>query len=83
MQPRTKCGTGGRFSAEAREITSVFCFVFSSSSPPPADQIERRLDTVRSVCHIAQKRLIACFQGQHGTDPDKRHVSTIALWLVF
>uniref|UniRef100_A0A8C0FKM6 Rho GTPase-activating protein 17 n=1 Tax=Bubo bubo TaxID=30461 RepID=A0A8C0FKM6_BUBBB len=35
--------------------------------------IERRLDTVRSVCHIAQKRLIACFQGQHGTDPDKRH----------
>uniref|UniRef100_A0A8V5FXB8 Rho GTPase-activating protein 17 n=1 Tax=Melopsittacus undulatus TaxID=13146 RepID=A0A8V5FXB8_MELUD len=32
-----------------------------------------RLDTVRSVCHIAQKRLIACFQGQHGTDPDKRH----------
>uniref|UniRef100_A0A8D0KZT3 Uncharacterized protein n=1 Tax=Strix occidentalis caurina TaxID=311401 RepID=A0A8D0KZT3_STROC len=45
--------------------------------------IERRLDTVRSVCHIAQKRLIACFQGQHGTDPDKRHVSTIAFWLVF
>ncbi|XP_075371541.1 rho GTPase-activating protein 17 isoform X4 [Mycteria americana] len=36
-------------------------------------QIERRLDTVRSVCHIAQKRLIACFQGQHGTDPEKRH----------
>ncbi|NWR79482.1 RHG17 protein, partial [Centropus unirufus] len=36
-------------------------------------QIERRLDTVRSVCHIAQKRLISCFQGQHGTDPEKRH----------
>ncbi|KFQ24793.1 Rho GTPase-activating protein 17, partial [Mesitornis unicolor] len=36
-------------------------------------QIERRLDTVRSVCHIAQKRLIACFQGQHATDPEKRH----------
>ncbi|XP_004945316.2 rho GTPase-activating protein 17 isoform X4 [Gallus gallus] len=36
-------------------------------------QIERRLDTVRSVFHIAQKRLIACFQGQYGTDPDKRH----------
>ncbi|NWX90800.1 RHG17 protein, partial [Nothoprocta pentlandii] len=35
--------------------------------------IERRLDTVRSVCHISQKRLIACFQGQHGTDADKRH----------
>uniref|UniRef100_A0A8D2PAV0 Rho GTPase activating protein 17 n=1 Tax=Zosterops lateralis melanops TaxID=1220523 RepID=A0A8D2PAV0_ZOSLA len=36
-------------------------------------KIERRLDTVRSVCHLAQKRLIACLQGQHGTDPDKRH----------
>ncbi|XP_032929688.1 rho GTPase-activating protein 17 isoform X6 [Catharus ustulatus] len=36
-------------------------------------QIERRLDTVRSVCHLAQKRLIGCLQGQHGTDPDKRH----------
>nr|XP_025045798.1 rho GTPase-activating protein 17 isoform X7 [Pelodiscus sinensis] len=36
-------------------------------------QIERRLDTVRSVCHIAQKRLTACFQGQYGTDADKRH----------
>ncbi|NWV01942.1 RHG17 protein, partial [Upupa epops] len=36
-------------------------------------QIERRLDTVRSVCHMAQKRLIACFQGQHGTDAEKRH----------
>ncbi|NWT04429.1 RHG17 protein, partial [Mionectes macconnelli] len=36
-------------------------------------QIERRLDTVRSVCHLAQKRLIACLQGQHGTDPEKRH----------
>ncbi|NWH39969.1 RHG17 protein, partial [Chloropsis hardwickii] len=40
---------------------------------PGAHQIERRLDTVRSVCHLAQKRLIACLQGQHGTDPDKRH----------
>uniref|UniRef100_A0A7M4EYV6 Rho GTPase-activating protein 17 n=1 Tax=Crocodylus porosus TaxID=8502 RepID=A0A7M4EYV6_CROPO len=36
-------------------------------------QIERRLDTVRSVCHLTQKRLIGCFQGQHGTDADKRH----------
>ncbi|XP_071427359.1 rho GTPase-activating protein 17 isoform X4 [Pithys albifrons albifrons] len=36
-------------------------------------QIERRLDAVRSVCHLAQKRLIACLQGQHGTDPEKRH----------
>ncbi|XP_060028762.1 rho GTPase-activating protein 17 isoform X4 [Erinaceus europaeus] len=36
-------------------------------------QIERRLDTVRSVCHHSHKRLIACFQGQHGTDPERRH----------
>lgn len=43
---------------------------------PGADQIEKRLDNVRAVCHLAQKRLIACLQGQHGTDPDKRHVST-------
>ncbi|NWI12197.1 RHG17 protein, partial [Crypturellus soui] len=59
-------------SAEAKEITSGFCFSFSPL-PPPTTQIERRLDTVRSVCHISQKRLIACFQGQHGTDADKRH----------
>lgn len=38
-------------------------------------QIERRLDTVRSVCHHSHKRLVACFQGQHGTDAEKRHVS--------
>uniref|UniRef100_A0A4X2LNF3 BAR domain-containing protein n=1 Tax=Vombatus ursinus TaxID=29139 RepID=A0A4X2LNF3_VOMUR len=37
--------------------------------------IERRLDTVRSVCHHSHKRLLACFQGQFGTDVDKRHVS--------
>ncbi|XP_027715566.1 rho GTPase-activating protein 17 isoform X1 [Vombatus ursinus] len=36
-------------------------------------QIERRLDTVRSVCHHSHKRLLACFQGQFGTDVDKRH----------
>lgn len=35
LQPRAKCGTGGRFSAEAREITSGFCVVFSSSLLPP------------------------------------------------
>ncbi|NXH40739.1 RHG17 protein, partial [Dicaeum eximium] len=40
---------------------------------PGATQIERRLDAVRSVCHLAQKRLLACLQGQHGTEPDKRH----------
>lgn len=34
LQPRAKCGTGGRFSAEAREITSGFCVVFSSSLLP-------------------------------------------------
>uniref|UniRef100_A0A8C9HD14 Rho GTPase-activating protein 17 n=1 Tax=Piliocolobus tephrosceles TaxID=591936 RepID=A0A8C9HD14_9PRIM len=36
-------------------------------------QIERRLDTVRSVCHHSHKRLVACFQGQHGTDAERRH----------
>ncbi|XP_013360323.1 PREDICTED: rho GTPase-activating protein 17 isoform X4 [Chinchilla lanigera] len=36
-------------------------------------QIERRLDAVRSVCHHSHKRLIACFQGQHGTDAERRH----------
>ncbi|XP_058425809.1 rho GTPase-activating protein 17 isoform X3 [Diceros bicornis minor] len=36
-------------------------------------QIERRLDTVRSVCHHSHKRLMACFQGQHGTDAERRH----------
>ncbi|XP_054549764.1 rho GTPase-activating protein 17 isoform X2 [Talpa occidentalis] len=36
-------------------------------------QIERRLDTVRSMCHQSHKRLIACFQGQHGTDAERRH----------
>nr|KAF6488737.1 Rho GTPase activating protein 17 [Molossus molossus] len=36
-------------------------------------QIERRLDAVRSMCHHSHKRLAACFQGQHGTDADRRH----------
>ncbi|KAM4828987.1 rho GTPase-activating protein 17 isoform 5-T5 [Thomomys bottae] len=36
-------------------------------------QIERRLDTVRSMCHHSHKRLMACFQGQHGTDTERRH----------
>uniref|UniRef100_A0A8D1Q2Z5 Rho GTPase activating protein 17 n=1 Tax=Sus scrofa TaxID=9823 RepID=A0A8D1Q2Z5_PIG len=38
-------------------------------------QIERRLDTVRSMCHHSHKRLMACFQGQHGTDAERRHMS--------
>ncbi|XP_045317543.1 rho GTPase-activating protein 17 isoform X2 [Leopardus geoffroyi] len=36
-------------------------------------QIERRLDTVRSICHHSHKRLAACFQG-HGPDVEKRYV---------
>ncbi|XP_069503461.1 rho GTPase-activating protein 17 isoform X2 [Ambystoma mexicanum] len=36
-------------------------------------QIERRLDAVRMVCHNSHKRLTSCFQGQPGTDPEKRH----------
>ncbi|XP_042777879.1 rho GTPase-activating protein 17 isoform X4 [Panthera tigris] len=35
-------------------------------------QIERRLDTVRSICHHSHKRLAACFQG-HGPDVEKRY----------
>lgn len=38
-------------------------------------QIERRLDAVRSMCHHSHKRLTACFQGQHGMDAERRHVS--------
>ncbi|XP_036081542.1 rho GTPase-activating protein 17 isoform X2 [Rousettus aegyptiacus] len=36
-------------------------------------QIERRLDAVRAMCHQSHKRLVGCFQGQHGTDADRRH----------
>ncbi|XP_075421789.1 rho GTPase-activating protein 17 isoform X2 [Ascaphus truei] len=36
-------------------------------------QIERRLDTVRMVCHNAHKKLLGCLQGQPGTDTDKRY----------
>ncbi|XP_018417065.1 PREDICTED: rho GTPase-activating protein 17 isoform X1 [Nanorana parkeri] len=36
-------------------------------------EIERRLDNVRLVCHNAHKKLLGCFQGQPGTDPDKRY----------
>ncbi|XP_042336690.1 rho GTPase-activating protein 17 isoform X3 [Sceloporus undulatus] len=36
-------------------------------------QIERRLDTVRSVCHNSCKRLVVCLHGQYGTDAEKRH----------
>ncbi|XP_064151799.1 rho GTPase-activating protein 17 isoform X10 [Loxodonta africana] len=36
-------------------------------------QIERRLDTVRSMCHQSHKRLMGCLQGQHGTDAERRH----------
>uniref|UniRef100_H9G601 BAR domain-containing protein n=1 Tax=Anolis carolinensis TaxID=28377 RepID=H9G601_ANOCA len=35
-------------------------------------QIERRLDTVRSVCHNSHKRLVMCLQGQYGTDAEKK-----------
>lgn len=36
-------------------------------------QIERRLDTMRMVCHNSHKRLTSCLQGQPGTDTEKRH----------
>uniref|UniRef100_A0A7N6F7I3 Rho GTPase-activating protein 17 n=1 Tax=Anabas testudineus TaxID=64144 RepID=A0A7N6F7I3_ANATE len=35
--------------------------------------IEKRLETVRSVLHNTNKKLVSCLQGQLGTDTDKRH----------
>uniref|UniRef100_A0A8C9VLH9 Rho GTPase activating protein 17a n=1 Tax=Scleropages formosus TaxID=113540 RepID=A0A8C9VLH9_SCLFO len=35
--------------------------------------IERRLETVRVVSHNTHKRMVACLQGQVGTDAEKRH----------
>ncbi|XP_029944645.1 rho GTPase-activating protein 17b isoform X3 [Salarias fasciatus] len=35
-------------------------------------QIERRMDTVRSVSHNMHKKLAACMQGQLGTDNERR-----------
>ncbi|XP_075686634.1 rho GTPase-activating protein 17 isoform X2 [Rhinoderma darwinii] len=35
--------------------------------------IERRLDTVRFVCHNAHKKLLSCLQVPPGTDPEKRY----------
>ncbi|XP_016139638.1 rho GTPase-activating protein 17-like isoform X2 [Sinocyclocheilus grahami] len=36
-------------------------------------QIERRMELVRVVSHNAHKRMVACLQGQIGTDAEKRH----------
>lgn len=36
-------------------------------------QIERRMESVRVVSHNTQKRMVACLQGQIGTDAEKRH----------
>ncbi|XP_076121349.1 rho GTPase-activating protein 17b isoform X3 [Alosa pseudoharengus] len=36
-------------------------------------QIERRMETVRSVSHNVHKKMLACLQGQVGADVDKRH----------
>ncbi|KAE8579072.1 hypothetical protein XENTR_v10023892 [Xenopus tropicalis] len=36
-------------------------------------QIERRLDTVRLICHNAHKKLLGCLQGQPGTEAEKRY----------
>lgn len=37
-------------------------------------QIERRMELVRVVSHNTHKRMVACLQGQIGTDAEKRHV---------
>lgn len=44
-------------------------------------QIEKRLETVRSVLHNTHKKLVSCLQGQLGTDTDKRHVRST--WFLF
>ncbi|XP_051571505.1 rho GTPase-activating protein 17-like isoform X1 [Myxocyprinus asiaticus] len=36
-------------------------------------QIDRRLELVRLVSHNAHKRMVACLQGNLGTDVEKRH----------
>uniref|UniRef100_A0A671N6A3 Rho GTPase-activating protein 17 n=1 Tax=Sinocyclocheilus anshuiensis TaxID=1608454 RepID=A0A671N6A3_9TELE len=36
-------------------------------------KIERRMELVRVVSHNAHKRMVACLQGQIGTDAEKRH----------
>uniref|UniRef100_A0A673J325 Rho GTPase-activating protein 17-like n=1 Tax=Sinocyclocheilus rhinocerous TaxID=307959 RepID=A0A673J325_9TELE len=36
-------------------------------------QIERRMELVRVVSHNTHKRMVACLQGQIGTDAEKRH----------
>ncbi|XP_035380048.1 rho GTPase-activating protein 17b isoform X2 [Electrophorus electricus] len=36
-------------------------------------QIERRMELVRMVLHIAHKKMAACLQGHVGADVDKRH----------
>ncbi|KAM5135572.1 rho GTPase-activating protein 44 isoform 2-T2 [Mantella aurantiaca] len=35
-------------------------------------QVEKRLELVKQVSHSTHKKLIACLQGQQGTDTDKR-----------
>ncbi|KTF75846.1 hypothetical protein cypCar_00028346, partial [Cyprinus carpio] len=37
-------------------------------------QIERRMELVRVVSHNTHKKMVACLQGQIGTDAEKRHV---------
>ncbi|XP_058649481.1 rho GTPase-activating protein 17a isoform X2 [Onychostoma macrolepis] len=36
-------------------------------------QIERRMELVRVISHNTHKRMVACLQGQIGTDAEKRH----------
>ncbi|XP_058424848.1 rho GTPase-activating protein 44-like [Diceros bicornis minor] len=46
-------------------------------------QIQQCLDTVRSVCHHSHKCLMACFQGQHSTEAERRRsISRFACRLV-
>uniref|UniRef100_A0A8C2EE66 Rho GTPase-activating protein 17 n=1 Tax=Cyprinus carpio TaxID=7962 RepID=A0A8C2EE66_CYPCA len=38
-----------------------------------SEQIERRMELVRVVSHNTHKKMVACLQGQIGTDAEKRH----------
>ena len=75
-----KNSTAGHFSLptckQCRRGGWAGSWALPTTHPSLCFQIERRLDTVRSMCHHSHKRLMACFQGQHGTDAERRHVST-------
>uniref|UniRef100_A0A8C5DWJ9 Rho GTPase activating protein 17b n=1 Tax=Gouania willdenowi TaxID=441366 RepID=A0A8C5DWJ9_GOUWI len=45
----------------------------SRQGPSEIEGIERRMEAVRLVSHNTHKKMVACLQGQLGTDTEKRH----------